>query len=107
MVEATLTEQRPSPDEAPRIAPSVARDLDARLGLVVVWHVAAAASSVVMMLLASRTGDEELPATIGVFLRLFGIASAVAHAAAAFGVSQRRRWGRTVSLVVSYLTFVV
>ena len=52
-------------------------------------------------------GDDELPGTIGAFLRLFAIASFVAHSAAAFGVAQRRRWGRTLSLVVNYLTFVV
>lgn len=77
------------------------------LRLMVFWHIAGAAAAVVMVLLASRTGDEELPAAIGVFLRLFAIASFVAHAAAAFGVAQRRRWGRTLSLVVDYLTFVV
>ncbi len=96
-------------DREPEIADEAQYEQGMTLGLrlVVCWHVAGAVAAVVMMLLASRSGDEELPGAIGVFLRLFAIASFVAHAAAAFGVAQRRRWGRTLSLVVNYLTFVV
>jgi ABC-type sugar transport system permease subunit len=106
MVDSTVTE-RETPtvgQHGPGATPS---GVERRLQLIALWHLAGAAGAVVMMLLASRSGDEELPATIGVFLRLFAIATFVAHAVAAFGVHQRRRWGRTVSLVVSYLTFVV
>jgi ABC-type sugar transport system permease subunit len=96
-------------DREPEIADEAQYEQGMTLGLrlVVFWHIAGAAAAVVMMLLASRSGEDELPGAIGVFLRLFAIASFVAHAAAAFGVAQRRRWGRTVSLVVNYLTFVV
>jgi ABC-type sugar transport system permease subunit len=105
MVDSTVTgRETPTVDQGEL---GSARRLDRGLQLVVLWHVAGAAAAVVMMLLASRSGDDELPATIGVFLRVFAIATFVAHAAAAFGVSQRRRWGRTLSLVVTYLTFVV
>ncbi len=107
MVESTMTEREPSTDEPDGSARRTGRDIESQLRLVVIWHIAGAAASVAMLVLASRTGTQELPATIGVFLRVFAIASFVAHASAAFGVSQRRRWGRTVSLVVSYLTFVV
>ncbi|HUV19493.1 MAG TPA: sugar ABC transporter permease [Ilumatobacteraceae bacterium] len=106
MVDSTVTE-RETPtvgQHGPGTTPS---GLERRLQLVVLWHLAGAVAAVVMMLLASRSGDEELPGTIGVFLRLFAIATFVAHAASAFGIHQRRRWGRTASLVVSYLTFVV
>ncbi|HYN35293.1 MAG TPA: sugar ABC transporter permease [Ilumatobacteraceae bacterium] len=96
-------------DREPEIADEnqYERGMDLGLRLVAFWHVAGAAAAVVMMLLASRSGNEELPGAIGAFLRLFAITSFVAHAAAAFGVAQRRRWGRTLSLVVNYLTFVV
>jgi ABC-type sugar transport system permease subunit len=77
------------------------------LKLIVLWHVAGTIASVVMLLLASRSGNEELPATIGVFLRVFAIASFVANAASAFGVARRLSWGRTTSLVTNYLVFVV
>ncbi len=92
MIDLTTMDREPeTADEA-----QYERGMTLGLRLVVCWHVAGAAAAVVMMLLASRSGDEELPATIGVFLRLFAIASFVAHAAAAFGVAQRRRWGRTL-----------
>ncbi len=105
MVDSTVTDREPTvgqhdPDAA---ASRRHRGLTAVFG----WHLAGAAGSAVMMLLASRSGDQELPATIGVFLRVFAASTFIAHAGAAFGVLQRRRWGRTVSLVVSYLTFVV
>ncbi len=107
MVDSTVTgRETPTVDQGELENRSVRR-LDRGLQLIVLWHVAGAVAAVVMMLLASRSGDAELPATIGIFLRVFAIATFVAHAAAAFGVSQRRRWGRTVSLVVTYLTFVV
>ena len=107
MVDSTVTgSETPTVDQGELERRSVRR-LDLGLRLVVLWHVAGAAAAVVMMLLAGRSGDDELPATIGIFLQVFAIATFVAHAAAAFGVSQRRRWGRTVSLVVTYLTFVV
>jgi ABC-type sugar transport system permease subunit len=99
-VDEPVTESSTEPGTAPD-------GIERGIRLVAAWHVLGAVGAVVMMLLASRTGDAELPATIGVFLRVFAIATFVAHAAAAFGVAQRRRWGRTVSLVVSYLTFVV
>ena len=103
MIDLTTMEREPEiADEA-----QYERGMTLGLRLVVFWHVAGAAAAVVMMLLASRSGDEELPGAIGAFLRLFAIGSFVAHAAAAFGVAQRRRWGRTLSLVVNYLTFVV
>ena len=103
MIDLTTMDREPETvDEA-----QYERGMTLGLRLVVIWHVVGAAAAVVMMLLASRSGDEELPGTIGAFLRLFAIASFVAHSAAAFGVAQRRRWGRTLSLVVNYLTFVV
>jgi hypothetical protein len=106
MVDVTSAERAPSvPDADPRS--SVDRGRNRGLALVVAWHVAGAVASVAMMLLASRRGDNELPGAIGVFLRVFAAASFAAHAGAAFGVTQRRSWGRTVSLVVSYLVFVV
>ncbi len=107
MVESTMQERSPATGSTPRPEQRPQRDLDPGLRLVVIWHALATVSSVAMLVLASRTGDEELPATIGVFLKVFAIGSIFAHASAAFGVSQRSRWGRTVSLVVSYLTFVV
>ena len=107
MVDSTGTEREtPTVDQGELENRSVRR-LDRGLQLMVLWHVAGAVAAMVMMLLAGRSGDDELPGTIGIFLRVFAIATFVAHAAAAFGVSQRRRWGRTVSLVVTYLTFVV
>lgn len=106
MADTTVT-GRESPAVGRRDRGPAAQDVQRRLPLVVLWHLGGAASAVVMMLLASRTGEEELPATIGVFLRVFAIGAFIAHASAAFGVQQRRRWGRTASLVVSYLTFVV
>lgn len=103
MIDLTTMDREPETvDEA-----QYERGMTLGLRLVVIWHIVGAAAAVVMMLLASRSGDEELPGTIGAFLRLFAIASFVAHSAAAFGVAQRRRWGRTLSLVVNYLTFVV
>ena len=106
MVDSTVTE-RESPTVRQRDRDPMSSGMHRRLQLVVVWHIAGAVGAVAMMVLASRSGDQELPATIGVFLRVFAMATFVGHAASAFGVQQRRRWGRTVSLVVSYLTFVV
>ena len=103
MIDPTTMEREPAAVDETQPEPGVAIGLR----VVVLWHLAGAVAAVVMMLLASRSGDDELPATIGIFLRFFAIASFVAHAAAAFGVAQRRRWGRTLSLVVNYLTFVV
>ena len=60
-----------------------------------------------MMVLASRGGDDELPPTIGIFLRVFSAATFAGHAYAAFGVRREQRQARTVSLIVNYLTFVV
>jgi ABC-type sugar transport system permease subunit len=105
MVDSTVTEREPTVAAHDPATP--ANRIQRGLTAILVWHLVGAAGAMVMMLLASRTGDEELPATIGVFLRVFAVSTFVAHAAAAFGVSQRRSWGRTVSLVVSYLTFVV
>ncbi len=107
MADSTLAEREPSADEAHGVRHRPARDIDTGLRLVVLWHLAGVAAAIVMILLASRSGDAELPATISVFIKAFGFASFIAHAAAAYGVAQRRRWGRTVSLVVNYLTFVV
>lgn len=105
MVVSTVTDRESTVQER---EPGAGVDrVERGLSAVVLWHVVGAAGAVVMMLLASRGGDEELPATIGVFLRVFAVATFIAHASAAFGVQQRRSWGRTVSLVVSYLTFVV
>ena len=106
MVDSTVT-GRESPTVAEHDPDLVSGGIHRRLQLVVVWHIAGAVSALAMLVLASRSGDQELPATIGVFLRVFAIATFVAHGAAAYGVHQRRRWGRTVSLVVSYLAFVV
>ena len=106
MVETTSAERAPAASDADPAGP-VDQRRNRGLGLVVAWHVAGAAASIGMMLLASRRGDNELPGAIGVFLRVFAATSFAAHAAAAFGVAQRRSWGRTVSLVVSYLVFVV
>ena len=107
MLDSTVTESKSPTVERDERGRRPARSFDRGLKLVVLWHVAGVAASLIMMLLASRSGDEELPATIGVFLRVFAIATLVAHAASAVGVAQRRPWGRTVSLVVNYLTFVV
>lgn len=75
--------------------------------LVVAWHLVGAIASIVMFVLASRGGDDELPGTMSIFLRIFALATFVAHAYAAFGIARRVRAGRVVSLVVSYLVFVV
>jgi ABC-type sugar transport system permease subunit len=107
MVDSTLTEREPAAVDRDERGRKPAHTFERGLKLIVLWHAAGAAASVVMMLLASRSGDEELPATIGVFLRVFAIATFIAHAAAAFGVARRHSWGRTTSLVVNYLTFVV
>jgi ABC-type sugar transport system permease subunit len=107
MVDSTLAEREPAAVDRDERGRRPAKELDRGLKLVVLWHVAGAMASIVMLLLASRSGDEELPATIGVFLRLFAIASFVANAASAFGVARRQSWGRTTSLVTNYLVFVV
>ena len=107
MVDSTLAEHEPAAVDRDERGRRPAKELDRGLKLVVLWHVAGAMASIVMLLLASRSGDEELPATIGVFLRLFAIASFVANAASAFGVARRQSWGRTTSLVTNYLVFVV
>jgi ABC-type sugar transport system permease subunit len=75
--------------------------------LMIAWHLVGAGAAVVMFLLASRGGDDELPGTMSIFLRIFALASFVAHAYAAFGIAKRQRGARVVSLVVSYLVFVV
>jgi ABC-type sugar transport system permease subunit len=108
MAEATMTDRDVAldVDAVPANGAEPGR-IERGIRLVAVWHVLGAAGAVVMMLLASRGEGQELPATIGVFLRVFAIASFVAHAAAAYGIAQRETWGRTVSLVVGYLTFVV
>jgi ABC-type sugar transport system permease subunit len=107
MVDSTLTEREPAAVDRDERGRRPAATFDRGLKLIVLWHVAGTIASVVMLLLASRSGDEELPATIGVFLRVFAIASFVANAASAFGVARRLSWGRTTSLVTNYLVFVV
>jgi ABC-type sugar transport system permease subunit len=107
MVDSTLTEREPAAVDRDERGRRPAATFDRGLKLIVLWHVAGTIASVVMLLLASRSGNEELPATIGVFLRVFAIASFVANAASAFGVARRLSWGRTTSLVTNYLVFVV
>lgn len=71
------------------------------------WHAVGAVASVVGFLLASRTGDQELPVAIALFLRVFFAAAMIANLVAAAGIARRVRRARTVSLVVDYLVFVV
>jgi ABC-type sugar transport system permease subunit len=77
------------------------------LWLVTIWHALGVIASAAMMLLARRGGEQELPGTIGVSLQLFAIVAFTAHAAAAYGIHNRRHHARSVSLVINYLTFVV
>jgi ABC-type sugar transport system permease subunit len=77
------------------------------LRLVTIWHVLGVIAAAGMMVLARRGGDQELPGTIGIALQLFAIAAFVTHAYAAHGIVNLRRPGRSASLVVNYLTFVV
>jgi ABC-type sugar transport system permease subunit len=77
------------------------------LALVTAWHVLGALSALVMLVLARRTGDQELPPTISIFLQAFAVSTFAAHAYAVSGVRAARRRSRSVSLVVNYLTFVV
>jgi ABC-type sugar transport system permease subunit len=91
-------------DRGPR-TPRVA--VDTGVQLVAAWHLVGVAAGIVSMLLASRSGDDALPAVIKLFMQVFSIAVTVAHLAAAYGTFRRMRWARTVSLVTNYLLFVV
>ena len=77
------------------------------LMLVSVWHAIGAAAALVLVLLASRTGEQELPWKVSIFLRVFGLAALIAHVYASFGVVRGHRRARSVSLVVNYLVMVI
>lgn len=82
-------------------------EVAAGVRLVAAWHVIGIVAGVVSMLLASRTGDDELPVTIKLFMQVFSIVVTVAHLVAAYGVFRGIRRARTVSLITNYLLFVV
>lgn len=82
-------------------------EVAAGVRLVAVWHVIGIVAGVVSMLLASRTGDDELPVAIKLFMQVFSIVVTVAHVVAAYGVFRGVRRARTVSLITNYLLFVV
>ena len=82
-------------------------EVAAGVRLVAAWHVIGIVAGVVSMLLASRTGDDELPVTIKLFMQVFSIVVTVAHVVAAYGVFRGIRRARTVSLITNYLLFVV
>ena len=82
-------------------------EVAAGVRLVAAWHVIGIVAGVVSMLLASRTGDDELPVAIKLFMQVFSIVVTVAHVVAAYGVFRGVRRARTVSLVTNYLLFVV
>jgi len=75
--------------------------------LIVVWHLLGVAVSLVGVLLARRGGEDELPPTMKWLLLVFFISAFIGHAVAAAGIAGTQRWARTVSLLVSYLMFVV
>lgn len=75
--------------------------------MVALWHVFGVAAGVTSMLLATRTGDDELPAAIKMLMQVFSIVVTVAHVVAAYGIFRGMRRARTVSLVTNYLLFVV
>jgi ABC-type sugar transport system permease subunit len=75
--------------------------------MVALWHLVGVAAGVTSMLLASRTGDDELPAAIKMLMQVFSIVVTVAHVVAAYGIFRGMRRARTVSLVTNYLLFVV
>jgi ABC-type sugar transport system permease subunit len=75
--------------------------------MVALWHLFGVAAGVTSMLLASRTGDDELPAAIKMLMQVFSIVVTVAHVVAAYGIFRGMRRARTVSLVTNYLLFVV
>ena len=82
-------------------------EVAAGVRLVAAWHVIGIVAGVVSMLLASRTGDDELPVAIKLFMQVFSIVVTVAHVVAAYGVFRGIRRARTVSLITNYLLFVV
>lgn len=82
-------------------------EVAAGVRLVAAWHVIGIVAGVVSMLLASRTGDDELPVAIKLFMQVFSIVVTVAHLVAAYGVFRGIRRARTVSLITNYLLFVV
>lgn len=84
-----------------------ATQLQRGLVLVSTWHAIGALAAIAMMVLASRGGDDELPPTIGILVRVFAVGAFAAHTYAAVGIRLVHRRARTVSLVVNYLTFVV
>ena len=75
--------------------------------MVTIWHLFGVAAGVTSMLLASRTGDDELPVAIKLLMQVFSIVVTVAHVVAAYGTFRGLRRARTVSLVTNYLLFVV
>lgn len=75
--------------------------------MVALWHLFGVAAGVTSMSLASRTGDDELPAAIKMLMQVFSIVVTVAHVVAAYGIFRGMRRARTVSLVTNYLLFVV
>ena len=68
MVDSTVTE-RESPTVGQRSDPT-SSGIHRRLQLVVLWHIAGAAGAVGMMVLASRSGDDALPAVIKLFVQV-------------------------------------
>ena len=79
----------------------------AGIRLVTFWHLFGVVAGVTSMLLASRTGDDELPVAIKLLMQVFSIVVTVAHVIAAYGTFRGVRRARTVSLVTNYLLFVV
>ena len=79
----------------------------AGIRMVTFWHLFGVVAGVTSMLLASRTGDDELPVAIKLLMQVFSIVVTVAHVVAAYGTFRGMRRARTVSLVTNYLLFVV
>ncbi|MEL6894127.1 MAG: sugar ABC transporter permease [Actinomycetota bacterium] len=97
-----------SDDEAPtRPVPDDHRDLRLRLRLLAVWHVVGAAAGAIGVLIARRGGDDELPWMPRYALLAFFSFCFVAHLASAYGVVNRARWARPLSLAVNYLLTLV
>lgn len=91
-----------------RRAPGTHRvDLASGLKLMVGWHAVGVVAALVGFVLSNRSGDQELPVAIALFLRVFFTGAFVANVVAAVGIARRARRARTVSIIVDYLVFVV
>jgi ABC-type sugar transport system permease subunit/uncharacterized membrane protein len=79
----------------------------ARIRLLSAWHVIGAAACFVGLLLASRSGDDQLPWMPRYALQGFFFMATIVNVAAGYGIATTRQWARPASLVVNYLLVVV